>query len=88
MEEIQNFYLKILSELRTMQTKRIQKERLLPHEHIYKASKKEIRLTKKFFKKSEKQRKKIEKGYYKGVQDSINLVEMIYKKVLKCSSND
>lgn len=85
MEEIQNFYLKIMAELHLKQTVKLSKERLLPQEYVLCKDKKVTRKTKSLCKKSERQRKKIEKGYYKGIDDSIKIIQSIYKKALKCS---
>lgn len=88
MEEIENFYLKILSRLKTIQSKRLYSERQLPLKIDLHEKHTETRKARKLLKKSELQRKKIEKGYYKGIEESINVLEKVYKETLKCYSDD
>lgn len=88
MDEIQNFYLKILASLKNIQSKRLYSERQLPLKIDLYEKRTETRKAKKLLKKSEIQRKKIEKGYHKAIEDCIKQIDKIYKDTLKCYSND
>ena len=83
MEEIENFYLLVIAELKSLQTARLVKERLLPFQVYVHKTKKDTFLANYRSLKKEKQRKKIAEGYHSGVENSIQRVRKIYKKYLK-----
>lgn len=88
MEEVEKFYLKVIAELKYLQSERMNKEKFLPTEvHVYEKIK-NTWLATRIAKKKEKQRKKIEKGYYKAINECIKHVNDIYKETLKECSKD
>lgn len=87
MVEIENFYLRIQSNLKTLQTNRLVKERLLPIKIDVHEKCKETSKVKRITRKEQKQRKNIEKGYHKGVSDSIRIVNKIFKEYFDCSND-
>ena len=88
MEEIENFYLKIIAELKILQTERLSKERMLPFKLDVHEKKIETLKARILCKKAEKQRQRLENGYIKGVQDTIKRVTKIYKEYMKCALRD
>lgn len=88
MDNIENFYLKIQADLKTLQTNRLVKERLLPIKIYVHDKRKETSKIKIITRKEQKQRKNIEKGYHKGVSDSIRIVNKIFKEYLDCLIKD
>ena len=88
MDEIQNFYLRVLAELKNLQAIKLNRSRLLPQEYVIFSDKGESFKQKRLAKKAEKQRKQIEEGYYKGIADCIGMVNHIYKVTLKCYLKD
>lgn len=88
MEEIENFYLKIISELKFLQTNRLSNEQLHPLKFPVYQKRRETWKARNLAKKEEKIRSKIEKGYYKGINDCIKKIEKIYKVKVKCFSKE
>ena len=88
MEEVENFYLKVQANLRNLQATRLTREKTLPLKvEVYK-NKKETKKSKRLHNKQEKLRNKINKGYHKGVADSIRIINKIFEGYLKECSND
>lgn len=83
MNDLENFYLSILATLRDLQTRRMEKEKSLPLRFDVHEKFAETWKARRLAKKSEKLRKKIEKGYYKGLNDAICEVNVLFKKVMK-----
>lgn len=88
MEEFDKFYLQVVAHLKTLQTNKLSQERLLPVEIAVCENKKETVKSRKLSKKKEKQRLKIEQGYFKGVNDSLRILEKVYRLVLKNVDKD
>lgn len=87
MEEIENFYLKVIAKLKSLQSKRLNFEKQLPlkielHEKWTNVFKARILL-----RRSEKLRNKINNGYYKAINECINQINKVYKEYLKCSDD-
>ena len=79
MDLLENFYLKIIANLKNLQTVRMSSEKLLPLKFELFEKRKDFWKARKLSKKSEKQRKQIENGYYKGIADALKLVNKIFK---------
>ena len=88
MEELNNYYLQVIANLKTLQTDKLTQERLLPLTFAVCKKKKETTKSRKLAKKKERQRAKIEQGYFKGVEDSLKIVNKIYKVILKHVEKD
>ena len=83
MDEIENLYLLIIAELKTLQTARLSKERLIPFQVDVHKTKKDTFLSKYRSLKKEKQRRRIAEGFHSGVEKSIQRVRKTYKQYLK-----
>jgi hypothetical protein len=88
MEELQNFYLTIIAELKTLETNKLSSERRLPIKIDVHEKRKDTLKAKRLSKQADKQRNQIEKGYYKAIDDCIKRINKTYKETLKCYLKD
>lgn len=88
MEDLENFYYQIIASLKNLESKRLLSERSLPVEFPVYAKLKNTYRARRLVRRHKKLNLKIEKGYYKGISDSISKINKIYKEYLKCSSKD
>lgn len=88
MEELENFYYQVIASLKNLESKRLLNERRLPIEYPVYAKIKNTYRARRLAKKQRKLNLKIEKGYYKGISDSISKINKLYKEYIKCSLKD
>lgn len=88
MEELEKFYFQVIASLKNLESKRLLYERSLPVEYPVYEKRKSTYRARKLAKKQKKMLLKIEKGYYKGISDSIDKINKIYKDYIKCCSKD
>ena len=82
---IDNFYLQIVAQVKSLESKKLLYERRLPIEFPVCLSRQNTRKAKRLAKKHKKFELKIEKGYYKAISDCLSKINKVYKEVLKCS---
>lgn len=88
MEGIENFYLRVQANLKNLQANKLTKEKTIPMKIDVHQNRKETRRIKKLHKKEEKLRRSINNGYHKGVADSIQVVNKIFKEYFEKCSDD
>lgn len=88
MEDLENFYYQVIASLKNLESKRLLSERSLPVEYPVYEKRKNTYRARRLARKHKKLNLKIEKGYYKGIMDSILKINKIYKEYIKCSSKD
>lgn len=82
---IDNFYLQIIAQIKSLESKKLLFERRLPVEYPVYLNKQNTRKAKRLAKKHKKFDLKIEKGYYKAISDCLSKINKVYKDILKCS---